>query len=57
MTDAAAENSETNVWLNFARSFNYVAETEVEKLKKLSIEVGKRLNYMINNSDKFGVST
>ena len=57
LTDADAENSETNVWLDFALSCNYVAAAEVEKLKKLSTEVGKLLNYMMNNSEKFGVST
>ena len=57
LTDADAENSETSVWLDFAISCSYITETEVEKLKKLSIEVGKLLNYMMNHPDKFGVST
>ncbi len=56
LTDADAENSETNVWLDFALSCNYVTTTEVERLKTLSIEVGKLLNYMMNHPEKFGVS-
>ena len=56
LTDADAENSETNVWLDFAHSCGYVSETEVERLKTLSMETGKLLNYMMNHPEKFGVS-
>jgi len=56
LTDADAENSETSVWIDFAYSCNYITDTEVEKLKKLTIEVGKLLYYMMNNPKKFGVS-
>jgi len=57
LTDADAENSETIVWLDFALSCNYLATSEVEKLKTLSKEVGKLLNYMMNHPEKFGVKT
>ncbi len=56
LTDADAESSETNVWLDFSLSCDYVTKSEIEKLKTLSKEVGKLLNYMMNNPEKFGVS-
>ncbi|EDP97907.1 four helix bundle protein [Kordia algicida OT-1] len=55
LTDADAENSETTVWLNFALSCEYITSSEAEKLKILSEEVGKLLNYMMRYPDKFGV--
>ena len=55
LTDSDAENSETQVWLEFAGACNYIcAETEKE-LNNKSLEVGKLLNYMIDNPGKFGV--
>lgn len=57
LTDSDAENSETQTWLQFAHACGYISpETESEFLQK-SLEVGKLINYMINNPKKFGVKT
>ena len=56
LTDSDAENSETNVWLEFAFECNYITEEIYQKLSAKNIEIGKLINYMINNSGKFGVS-
>ncbi|MCU0350034.1 MAG: four helix bundle protein [Flavobacterium sp.] len=54
LTDCDGENSETTVWLDFAFECKYVA-TEVHRdLILKSKEIGKLINYMINNPDKFG---
>ena len=54
LTDCDAENSETSTWLDFALECEYIS-TEIHKnLYEKSIEIGKLINYMINNPDKFG---
>ena len=55
LTDSDAENSETQVWLEFAESCNYISKETYNLLLAESFEVGKLLNYMILNPDKFGV--
>ncbi len=55
LTDADAENSETITWLDFALSCNYIGNEKHKQLTNLGVEVGKLINYMINNSEKFGV--
>ncbi|MCM8567852.1 four helix bundle protein [Gramella jeungdoensis] len=55
LSDSDAENAETQSWLQFARACKYIEELEFEKLVKQSEEVGKLLNYMINNPGKYGV--
>jgi len=54
LTDCDAENSETNVWLQFALKCNYLNIETYNDLNSKSIEVGKLINYMINNPEKFG---
>jgi len=56
LTDSDAENSETQVWLEFALRCNYISQQVYIELIKESDEVGKLLNYMILNPGKFGVS-
>ena len=56
LTDSDGENSETQVWLEFAFSCNYMSEEIFIDLNNKSLEVGKLINYMINNPGKFGVS-
>lgn len=54
LTDSDAENSETQVWLQFAEACGYIsAETESD-FKRKSEEIGKLINYMIDNPGKFG---
>jgi four helix bundle protein len=53
LTDCDAENSETNVWIDFALACNYIDEQISNSLRTKSEEVGKLLNHMINNPDKY----
>ncbi len=55
LTDSDGENSETQVWLEFALSCNYISEAFYNQLIAESIEVGKLINFMILNPEKFGV--
>ena len=55
LTDSDAENSETQVWLDFAISCQYISLEIHEKLISESIEIGKLINYMLLNPEKFGV--
>ncbi len=54
LSDSDAENSETQTWLLFAKECNYIDEIVLGRLISESEEVGKLINYMINNPDKFG---
>ncbi|KQB40201.1 S23 ribosomal protein [Flavobacterium daejeonense] len=54
LTDSDAENSETNVWLEFALKCDYIDTETFSILNNKSVEIGKLINYMINNPDKFG---
>ena len=53
LTDSDAENSETQVWLEYSCACNYIDTIKFENLTSKSLEVGKLLNYMMNNPDKF----
>ncbi|PQJ72301.1 four helix bundle protein [Polaribacter butkevichii] len=53
ISDADSENSETQLWLDFALACDYISEEKKIVLQNKSEEVGKLLNYMMNNSDKF----
>ncbi len=54
LTDSDAENSETQTWLEFALHCNYISKELFDRLPEESYEVGKLINYMIQNPDKFG---
>ncbi len=54
LTDSDGENSETNVWLEFAFKCDYISKETYVDLSEKTIEIGKLINYMINNPDKFG---
>jgi four helix bundle protein len=47
------ENTETQVWLEFANSCTYLREEEFKKLTAQSKEIGKLLDYYMHNPDKF----
>lgn len=53
LTDSDSENSETQVWLEYALACKYIENEEFNLLTEKSIEVGKLLNYMMNNLNKF----
>mgnify|MGYP000718308161 CR=1 FL=1 len=55
LTDSDGENSETQVWLEFALSCKYISDTIYQELISESMEIGKLINYMLLNPEKFGV--
>lgn len=55
LSDSDAENAETQSWLHFATACYYISRENYEKLYQQSEEVGKLINYMINNPGSFGV--
>ncbi len=55
LSDADSENSETQLWLDFALACGYISEVEKNELDLKSKEVGKLINFMIKNPDKFGL--
>ena len=54
LTDSDAENSETQTWLEFALECQYIEQLHFDEFIKESEEVGRLINYMINNPVKFG---
>ena len=54
LTDCDAENGEIQTWLKFAEACNYVSKEMYLATLEKSQEVGKLINYMINNPGKFG---
>ena len=53
LTDCDGENSETNVWIDFALACKYINNEVANSLSTKSEEVGKLLNDMINNPEKY----
>lgn len=49
ISDADSENSETQVWLDFAFAFSYIDKVTYDSLYKLSEEIGRLLNHMMQN--------
>lgn len=56
LTDCDAENSETQVWIEFAYNCNYISAETYNELTLENNEIGKLINYMILNPAKFGVT-
>ena len=54
LTDSDAENSETQVWLDFAEACCYMSDSKLQELEARSEEIGKLIQYMIDNPNKFG---
>lgn len=52
-SDADMENSETQVWLDFAYNCEYINKEIHSDLIKKAEEVGKLLNHMIENPEKY----
>jgi four helix bundle protein len=55
LTDADGENSETSTWLDYALACSYIQNEDYSKCINEGMEIGKLINYMINNPVKFGV--
>jgi len=47
------ENTETQVWLDFALACDYIPKEIFDDLNKRSEEIGRLLNYMIQNPEKY----
>ncbi|GAA0891968.1 hypothetical protein GCM10009122_16470 [Fulvivirga kasyanovii] len=52
-SDADMENSETQVWLDFAKECNYITAEIKDNLDKEAAEIGRLLNHMINYPEKY----
>ena len=53
MSDADMENTETQVSLDFALTSKYISEEEYKELLDGSEEVGRMLNHMVENPEKY----
>lgn len=53
ITDSDAENSETSVWFDFSKDCNYISIEKQQILINHNEEIGRLLNHMINNPDKY----
>lgn len=53
ISDADGENSETIVWLEFSLASGYVTVEEQQELELSAEEVGRMLNSMLENPEKF----
>lgn len=54
LSDSDSENSETLTWLLFALECGYLNKNTFDNLSSENLEVGKLINYMMNNPNKFG---
>jgi hypothetical protein len=48
------ENSDTQGWLEFPFACNYISKEIYDKLCTQSNEIGRLIQYMIDNPGKFG---
>ncbi len=53
LSDSDAENTETQVWLDFSLSCKYIKREKYDDLTSKSEEAGKLLGYMMNNTEKY----
>ena len=53
ISDADMENSETQVWLDFALACEYISRNSHQELVEKSEEVGRMLNHMIENPESY----
>ena len=53
MSDADMENTETQVSLDFAKSCKYISNYDYQKLVDNSEEIGRMLNHMVINPEKY----
>jgi len=53
ITDADGEATETSIWLDFALEFNFLSKFDFDDLQIKYAEIGRMLNSMANNPEKF----
>jgi four helix bundle protein len=56
-SDSDMENSETQVWLDFALACEYINKEEYKALFERTEEIGKLLNHMITFPEKYNTIT
>jgi four helix bundle protein len=54
ISDSDMENSETQVWLDFSLACNYINEAAYKPRMAINEEIGRLLQNMINNPEKYG---
>lgn len=47
------ENTETQVWLDFAFAYEYISKEIFDDFNERSEEIGQLLNHMIQNPEKY----
>ena len=52
-SDADMENSETQAWLDFSQACKYIDDDKYKDLLAQSEEVGRMLNHMVENPEKY----
>jgi four helix bundle protein len=53
LNDSETENTETQIWLDFAKDCMYISTEQYQRLTALNTETGKLIWFMIHNPDKF----
>ena len=53
LTDSNAENTETEIWIQFSVDCKYLGELEFKDFSERCEEVGRMLGYMIDHPEKF----
>lgn len=53
ITDCDSENSETGVWLDFSLACEYITVEIYQALTERNEEIGRLLNHMIDNPEKY----
>lgn len=53
LTDADAENSETEVWLDFALAHSYIDEKTLIECRSRNDKIGRLIGSMINHPEKY----
>lgn len=53
LTDTDAENTETEIWLSFAKDCKYITDDQFQDFTRKNSKAGKLIWYMINNPEKF----
>jgi four helix bundle protein len=53
LSDADSENSETSSWMDIAVSCKYVKEGDIAEIRDLNLQIGKLLNYMLQNIEQY----
>ena len=53
ISDSDMENTETQVWLDFSLACEYIQKETFEDFNKRAKEIGRLLNHMIQNPEKY----